>query len=33
LIRHYLARSRWVNDRVRQAAVHKAGVVLEVGPD
>ena len=33
LIRHYLARSRWVNDRVRQAAVHEAGVVLEVGPD
>ena len=31
LIRHYLARSRWVNDRVRQAAVHGAGVVLEVG--
>jgi 2-phosphoglycerate kinase len=33
LIRHYLARGRWVNDRVRQAAVHEAGVVLEVGPD
>jgi hypothetical protein len=32
LIRHYLARSRWVNDRVRQAAVHEAGEVLEVGP-
>ena len=32
LIRHYLARSRWVNDRVRQAAGHEAGVVLEVGP-
>ena len=31
LIRHYLARSRWVNDRVRQAAVHEAGVMLEVG--
>jgi hypothetical protein len=31
-IRYYLARSRWVNDRVRQAAVHEAGVVLEVGP-
>jgi 2-phosphoglycerate kinase len=33
LIRHYLARSRWVNDRVRQAAGHEAEVVLEVGPD
>jgi 2-phosphoglycerate kinase len=33
LIRHDLARSRWVNDRVRQAAGHEAGVVLEVGPD
>jgi 2-phosphoglycerate kinase len=33
LIRHYLERSRWVNDRVRHAAVHEAGVVLEVGPD
>jgi hypothetical protein len=32
LIRHYLARSRWVNDRVRQAAVHGAGAVLEVKP-
>ena len=32
LIRHYLARSRWVNDRVRQAAGHETGVVLEVGP-
>jgi 2-phosphoglycerate kinase len=32
LIRHYLARSCWGNDRVRQAAVHEAGVVLEVGP-
>jgi 2-phosphoglycerate kinase len=32
LIRHYLARSRWVNDRVRQAVGHDAGVVLEVGP-
>jgi hypothetical protein len=31
-IRHYLARSRWVNDRVRQAAGHETGVVLEVGP-
>jgi hypothetical protein len=33
LIRHYLARSRWANDRVRHAAAHAAGVVLEVGPD
>jgi hypothetical protein len=33
LIRHYLARSRWVNDRVRQAAVHEAGAVIQVGPD
>src|SRR5262245_30792658 len=33
LIRYYLARSRWVNDRGRQAAVHEAGAVLEVGPD
>jgi hypothetical protein len=32
LIRHYVARSCWVNARVRQAAVHEAGVVLEVGP-
>jgi 2-phosphoglycerate kinase len=31
-IRHYLARCRWVNDRVRQAAVHAASGVLEVGP-
>ena len=31
LIRHYLARSRWVNDRVRQAAVHEAGVVSKWG--
>jgi 2-phosphoglycerate kinase len=31
-IRHYLARSRWVNDRVRQVAGHETGVVLEVGP-
>jgi 2-phosphoglycerate kinase len=30
-IRHYTARSQWVNDRVRQAAAHKAGVVLPVG--
>src|SRR5215510_11937762 len=33
LIRHYLARSRWVNDRVRQAAGHEAGAVVQVGPD
>jgi 2-phosphoglycerate kinase len=33
LIRHYLARSRWVNDRVRRAAAHEAGVVLPVGPE
>jgi 2-phosphoglycerate kinase len=33
LIRHDLARSRWVNDRVRQAAVHEAGTVIPVGPD
>jgi 2-phosphoglycerate kinase len=32
LIRHYLARCRWVSDRVRQAAVHAANVVLEVAP-
>jgi 2-phosphoglycerate kinase len=32
LIRHYMARSRWVNDRVQQAAGHGAGVVLEIGP-
>jgi 2-phosphoglycerate kinase len=30
LILHYLARCRWVNDRVRQAAVHEASVVLAV---
>ena len=33
LIRHYLARSCWVNDRVRQAAGHEAGAVIQVGPD
>jgi 2-phosphoglycerate kinase len=33
LIRHYLARSRWANDRVRRAAAHAAGIVLQVGPD
>ncbi len=31
--RHYMARSRWVNDRVRHAAAHEAGVVLPVGPE
>jgi len=31
LIRHSRARSRWVNDRVRQAAGHEAGVVLKGG--
>ena len=30
-IRHYLARSRWVNDGVRRAALHEASVVLQVG--
>ena len=33
LIRHFLASSRWVNDRVQQALMHEAEVVLEVGPD
>jgi 2-phosphoglycerate kinase len=32
-IHHYLARSRWVNDRVRHAAAHEAGVAFPVGPD
>jgi 2-phosphoglycerate kinase len=32
-IRHYLARSRWVNDRVRRAAAPEADVVLQVGPE
>jgi 2-phosphoglycerate kinase len=32
LIRQYLARRRWVNDQVRQAAVYEVGVVLEVAP-
>jgi 2-phosphoglycerate kinase len=32
-IRHYLARSRWGNDRVRRAAAHEADVVLHVGPE
>jgi HEAT repeat protein len=31
LIRHYLARSRWANDRVRRAAVHEASMVIQVG--
>lgn len=33
LLRHYLARSRWVNDRVRRIATHAAGVVIRVGAD
>jgi hypothetical protein len=33
LIRHYLARSRWVNDRIRRVAAHEASVGLEVRPD
>jgi 2-phosphoglycerate kinase len=33
LIRHYLARSRWANDRVRRAAVHAASMVIHVGPE
>jgi hypothetical protein len=32
-IRHDMARSRWVNDRVRRAAAYEAGVVLHVGPE
>jgi 2-phosphoglycerate kinase len=32
-IRHYLARSRWMNGRVPRAAVHEADVVLQVGPE
>jgi len=32
LVHHYVARSRWANDRGRQAAVYGAGVVLEVVP-
>jgi hypothetical protein len=32
LVHHYVARSRWANHRVRQAAVYGAGVVLEVAP-
>jgi 2-phosphoglycerate kinase len=31
-IRHYLARGRWANDRMRQAAAYGVGVVLEVAP-
>jgi 2-phosphoglycerate kinase len=33
LIHHYLARSRWANDRVRRAAVHAASIVIHVGPE
>jgi 2-phosphoglycerate kinase len=33
LIRHYLARSRWANDRVRRAAVRAASMVIHVGPE
>ena len=32
LMRHYLARRRWVKDRVRQAAVSGVGVVLDMAP-
>jgi 2-phosphoglycerate kinase len=32
-IRHYLARSRWANDRVRRAAVHAASMVIHVRPE
>ena len=32
LVRHCVARSRWANDRARQAVVYGAGVVLEVAP-
>jgi hypothetical protein len=32
-LRHDLARSRWVNDRVRLAAMHEASLVLQMGPD
>ena len=32
-IRHYLARSRWANDRVRRAAAHEASMVIQVGPE
>ena len=33
LIRHYLAHSRWTNDRVRRAVTNEAWVVIRVGPD
>jgi 2-phosphoglycerate kinase len=33
LIRHYMARSRWVNDQVRRAARNEACVVIRVGAD
>jgi 2-phosphoglycerate kinase len=33
LIHHYLARSRWANDRIRRAAVHAASMVIQVGPE
>jgi AAA domain len=33
LIHHYLARSRWANDRVRRAAVYAASMVIHVGPE
>ena len=29
LIRHYMARSCWVNHRVRRAATYEAGVVIQ----
>ena len=32
-IRHYIARSSWVNDRLRRAAAHEADLVLQVGPE
>jgi 2-phosphoglycerate kinase len=33
LIRHYMARSQWVNDRVRRASTNEACVVIRVGAD
>jgi hypothetical protein len=33
LMQHYLARSRWANDRVRRAADHAASMVIHVGPE
>jgi 2-phosphoglycerate kinase len=30
-IRHYLARSRWVNERLRRATAHASSVVIRVG--